>query len=197
MTRNLCLALTVAAIGALVLSDAAAATTVTSNEGFTPTIKATSSGHVILHGANGITVECSSSLEAKIEEHGLSVTAEGWVSSLSFSSCTPRGTHPTTVHVYLKDKLILHASGSGNATVTSMGMEFEATVPIAGGTISCIYTTLGTDLGTLTGSTTTGGKATVDLNASIPRTGGSILCGSTGNLTGAYVVNSPTSLNLD
>ena len=65
----------------------------------------------------------------------------------------------------------------------------------------CIFETSpsGTDIGTLTGSAIAKGTATLDIEATIPRVGGSsgFFCGTTAQWTGAYQFNSPDPLNID
>jgi hypothetical protein len=169
--------------------------TVTSNGSvYTGTVTAANdNGHVSLHGENGVTVECSSFIEGKVETHGPGLTAEGTVGALSFTGCTGS----SGVHVKKKGTLIAHGLGSSNATITSTGAEIEATASSIFGTITCVYATNATDLGTLTGSSTTGGNATLDISAMIPRTAGSSLCGSSGAWTGGYTVTTPANLTVD
>jgi len=79
-------------------------------------------------------------------------------------------------------------SGHGVGTVSSTGMKITATR--AG--LSCVYETNNTPIGTLTG----GNPATLNLSGSIPRVGGSFLCGgSTAALTGSLV--STSTLKID
>ncbi|HEX5990018.1 MAG TPA: hypothetical protein VFY75_07390, partial [Solirubrobacterales bacterium] len=91
--------------------------------------------------------------------------------------------------------LQIHSTGKGNATVTWTGGEFTADGPFG---IQCLYKTNATDIGTLTGSATTGATATLDLNSAIiPRTGDNVFCGVAGELTGSYKVTSPDYLGVD
>lgn len=186
--------LVVAAAAVLAFASTASATTVTSSEGETPAFEsANESGHVSFHGSNGTTIECASQLQGSVENHGASRTAEAKITLLSFSSCT----NGSVIHVKAKGWLIIHGVGAGSGTVTWSGAEWEETRNTIFGTISCVFQTKDTDLGTLTGSSTTGGKATLDVSAMIPRTGGSSVCGSSSTFTGAYAFTAPASLNFD
>lgn len=188
-----------AAIAAMLAAFAAvaAATTVTSPQGtpYTGTIKAQTEGHSVLHNAF-TTVECNASVEGKVEQHGPNVTGSGKVATLSITNCT--GSSTVTSPVAKPGSLEIHQiKGTNNGIVTSTGAEVVVTNHTFGGT--CIYTTNSTQLGTLTGTPATGGAATTDIAATIPRTGGTLgaFCGATGNLTGSVVVTSPTTLYAD
>jgi hypothetical protein len=179
--------LAVAAAALMAFAGVASATTVTSNEGETPTVKASSEGHAKLVGPLGINVQCNSTVEGKVESHGAGVTAKGNLSSLTFTGCT----NGYEVTVLAKGSLEIHSSN----VLTSTGAEVTVKTPLG---FNCIYRTNATDVGTLTESETTGGKATLDIGAkAIPRTGHSGLCGATGEWSGSYIVNSPTTLNVD
>jgi len=159
---------------------------VTSPQGasYTGPIKAESEGALELHGAFA-TVKCgSSTLEGAVETFTAS-KAGGKVSSLTFGECN----YPVTV---LKPgSLEIHAGGSTRGTVTSSGAEITIQTSVG----DCIFTTNGTDVGTLTDSTATGGNATLDINsASIPTSGGNFFCGSSGTWTGSYKVTTPSTL---
>jgi hypothetical protein len=165
-------------------------TTLTSPSGtaYTSTIKA-ESGELSLHKVFGGTISCkNSTLEGKVEQHGNGVTASGNLSSLTFSEC---GNHVTVNNA---GSLEVHATSGGNGIVTSTGAEISIQLTAFG--ISCVYTTNATQIGTLTGSNST--KAKLDLEgAKIPRTGGSIYCGSSGEWTGSYTVTTPSTLYVD
>ena len=184
--------LAVAATALMAFAATASATTATSNGStYTEGIKAANeNGHVKLHNETA-NIECSSSVEGTIENHGPSVTLEGPITALSFGNCT----NGWTVHVKQFGRLTAHTIGSGpNATLTSTETTVEATVPVFG--ITCSYLTNETDIGTLTGSTTTGATATLDISASIPRHSGSAFCGgATSAWTGNYTVTTPDNLD--
>jgi hypothetical protein len=106
----------------------------------------------------------------------------GNVNVLTFETCT------RTTTVGAKGTLsVTNIAGTDNGTVTSSG----ATVTIHNipGFGTCSYVTTNTDIGTLTGSTTT---PTFDISATIPsETGG---CPS-GTWSGKYVYTAPASGN--
>jgi hypothetical protein len=188
------LALAVVALAAFVAS--ASATTATSPKGtvYTGTYRALAEGTTSLDGTF-VTVSCGASeVEGKVEQHGAGVTTTGKISKLTFSECN----FPVTV--IKTGTLEAHAtkveSNNADGTLTSTG--FEVSIETSVG--KCIFSTNGTDVGTgsLTGSSTTGGNATLDVkSASIPRTGGSFLCGSSGTWTGSYKVVTPSTLYID
>jgi hypothetical protein len=114
------------------------------------------------------------------------------IHGLSFTECN------ATVTILKSGSLEIHTrtgSADNNGTLTSSGT--EVTVEFIG--THCIFKTSSTDIGTLTGSTNTGGNATLDIEATIPRTGGrsGAFCGSTAQWTGSYKVTSPAALNVD
>jgi hypothetical protein len=173
----------VAAAITMAFAAAASATVVTTSTGgsaATPTIHAAGEGgHVVLDNpiAN---IECSSTLEWKVESHGESVTAKGNLSSLSFTGCT----NNWTVTINAAGSLEAHWISGHNGTLTSNGTTLTAIRHTIFGTIECRYATSNTDIGTLTG----GNPATFHIEAKIPVHGGSGLCGSgTASWTGKYV----------
>lgn len=179
--------LAVAAAALMALAGTASATTLTSSGAtYTSTIEAESEGKTTLHGTfTSVTCEVSN-VKGSVETHGAGVTAGGKVSSLTFEKCN------FPVSVKNAGSLQVHATESGNGTLTSSGAEITIETSIA----NCIFTTKaeGTDVGTLTGGT----GATLDINsASIPRTGHSIFCGSSGTWTGSYKVTTPDFLDVD
>lgn len=177
-----------AAAVAMAMSATASATTVTSptGTGYTGSLAAESEGGgIVLHGAQG-SFSCTSKGEGKVEEHGLSVTAKGKIATWAFSNCSSNA----VVTVKKMGTLEIHATSGGNGTVTSTGAEVESVVP---GWATCIYTTNNTQIGTLTGSSST--NATLHAESSpVPRSGGSFLCGTTGVLTGSYLITNPKTL---
>ncbi|MGN6254920.1 MAG: hypothetical protein ACTHO8_08060, partial [Solirubrobacterales bacterium] len=128
-------------------------------------------------------VECESTIEAHTTtsgEGGAAGNADGPITTLGWSNCGG-----DTVTTLKTGTLSITTIGSGpNGTLVSNGA--EVTVIHLG--VHCIYTTSNTTLGTATGSKTTGGNATLDISATIPRTGGSggAFCGSSAPWTGSY-----------
>lgn len=179
--------LAVAAAALMAFAGSASATSVTSNNGTTPEIRATSSNSE-LDGAF-VTVKCShSEVHSKVEQHGPSVTVKGKNSLLTFTGCNYEVTVKTA------GSLELHGtSTTGNAALTSLGAEISIHTSIG----TCIFTTNSTVIGEITGSNHTGGNAVLDLNsAKIPRTGGNFLCGSSGTWTGSYAIGTPSTFEV-
>lgn len=160
------------------------------------TIAAKSEGKVILHPPVG-DVECEGEVEGTTINTGSATeTVEAEVSTLTFTNCGPTW----TVTVLAKGRLIIHTRGTGanhNSTLTMTGSEITIFDAVTG--IHCIFKTNTTDVGTLTGSATTGRRSTLDIEATIPRTGGrsGAFCGSTAQLTGSYEFNTPETLNVE
>lgn len=188
--------LVVAAAALAAFASSASATTLTSNGvnlGVGSTISAVKEGtHISLTGPLGIAVECQEvNLSAQVTNSGSSsATVKANVTVFTLDKCT----NGYEVHVVSKGTLELHSvSPTGNATITSSGLTIDVTnVPFAG---TCAYRTENTDIGLMTGSLSTKGTATIDLSASIPRHGGSALCGSTGTLHGLLLVTAPDNLD--
>lgn len=144
------------------------------------TISAESS-HVVLHPPFGSITCAKSTVSGEITDaHHVT----GKITTLSFSSCN------ATVTVLKPGTLTI---GSGGL-LTGSGQ--EVTVNYIG--THCIFSTNGTELGTVTNSSSTGGHAVLDIKATIPRTAGSsgAFCGSTAQWTGSYTVTKPAKLNV-
>ena len=147
--------------------------------------------HATLHPPIGA-IECNSTVEGTVTDAGSSTTTvKGTITVLTFTPCT----NGAVVTVLKKGTLEIHtaSSGGGTGTVTSIGA--EVTVQAFG--FHCIFGTgAGVDIGTVTTNTTTPGDATLDIAATIPRTGGSsgVFCGSTAQWTGSYTSTKPTTL---
>jgi hypothetical protein len=186
MNRLKTVALFTIPLALLASTAGASANTLTSQIGtpYTGTIKAQSEGTILLHGPF-TTVSCESTIEGKVEQHGAGVTVAGKVASLAFAKCN----YP--VKVLNAGSLEIHALAGGKGTVTSSNAEITIETSIA----ICLFKTSGTDIGTLTDSSITGENARLDIEgASIPRTGHSFFCGSSGTLTGSYKVTTPSAL---
>ncbi|HEU5063127.1 MAG TPA: hypothetical protein VFT79_08265 [Solirubrobacterales bacterium] len=175
----------------MAFAGTAAATTVTSPENVTstPTIEAESEGATKLSSGFFATVTChNSSVKGKVEQHGAGVTAKGNISSLTFTNCTGG----TVTAVTQPGNLEVHPTATtGNGTLTSNSAKVIVHTSVG----ECVFTTSATDIGTLTGSNITGGKATLDIGSSaIPQTGSNPFCPSSATWSGNYVVNAPTYL---
>lgn len=188
------LSLAAIAAGALMaFAGSASATQLTCGSAVCPAgtvIHAVSEGHVVLDPIIG-KIECNSTVEGKTANEGSSTeTVHGAITTLLFEPCTN-----AVVKVINPGELIVHAIGTGpNGTLTSNGA--EVTVEFSG--FHCIFTTKETDIGTLTGSASTGKTATLDIVAEIERTGGrsGAFCGEKAKWTGFYEVTKPDPLNI-
>lgn len=182
--------LAVAAAALMAFAGTASATNVTSNEGETPTIKATA-GETTLHGVSTITCQ-KSTVEGKVETHGAGVPASGKITHLAFEECN----NPVTV--ISLGSLSVHTDdpkkANGNGIVTSSGA--RVLIHITGLGITCTFGTTeeATTLGTLKG----GSPATLTISATIKRESGhsGAFCGSSGLWTGTYTVNTPSTLTV-
>jgi hypothetical protein len=179
-------AIPVVALALMVCAPAAYATTVTSSEGPTPTLSASAEGGHVVFDNPIAKVECSSSMEGKVETHGEGVPVSGSMSVFSFANCTNNwhvtGVTPGTFEI--------ESIGAGDGKLTLSGVTFSWTrfgIP-------CHYLLEDTDIGTLTDGT----HATLDITASIPFHSGSGLCGLGAMAwTGSYKFSGPTNLKTD
>jgi hypothetical protein len=163
---------------------------------YTNTIKAANEGgHLTLHNASELDIDCNWSIEGNFESHGVSVTAKAGVASLSMTGCT----NGWTSTVNTKGTLEFHPiSGGPDATVTWSGATFTVVNHFWGYT--CRYATSGTDLGTFTSSTTTGGKPTLDVKSNLLFESGSMFCTAgeeVARLTGNLGFSIPEKLTFD
>ena len=173
--------LAVAAAALMAFAGTASATNLTSPEGTTYTgeITATSSNSE-LDGAF-VTVKCHSHIQGHVTSHG-GTYVHGHIDVLQFTGCN------YTTTVTNAGSITIHKT-SGNV-VTSTGAE----VSIATSVGTCVFTTNGTSVGSLTEGT----NASLDIaSAKIPRTGGNFLCGSSGTWTGSYDLVTPNNLWVD
>lgn len=153
--------------------------------------------NVTLHAAIGdITCTGSTVLAKTTNTGGSTETINGHVEILTWSGCNTEA-----IETLFGGELIIHTDAndtggtSGNGTLTSVGAAW--TVKFLG--LHCIFGTNNvTDMGTITGSTATGGKAVWMVEARIERIGGrsGIFCGGTSELTGTYSIDNPMSLNV-
>ena len=179
--------LTAAAV--LGASGTASATTLTSPAGTTlekgAVIKAQSEGHTVLDSPIG-KIECSVSGEGELTDAGSATeTTEGEV---FFGTFTCTSASVTVVNTGIAR---LHSLGNGKGHLVGTGT--MVTVETFG--LHCIYSTNNTSLGTVTGGT----PATLQISATIPRTGGKsgAFCGSSAPYTGKTKVTSPGTLLID
>lgn len=191
MNLSRTLGLVAMALGALAgMAGSASATYVTSPPGTTYTGPIVAEGETVtLTGPFGFgTITChKSKAEGKVERHGTGVTAAGVISKLTFEECTGG---EVTSPVVKPGSIEAHGDPTtGDGTITSLNADVTIHKTLLG---TCTFTTssTGTDIGTLTGSNNTKGKATLDISATIPGT-----CGS-GALEGGYVVVTPSTLEI-
>jgi hypothetical protein len=180
--------LAIAAAALMAFAASASADTVTSNTGATPIIEATSEGATSLDGTVEVTCQ-HSYVKGTVTTHGAGKSVGGHISTLTFTQCGDD-------HVTVKQagSLTAHAvAPTGNATLTSTGAEVTIEADTIFGNVHCVYTTNNTHIGTLTA----GANPTMHIDsAQIPRTGGSFLCGSSGEWTGAYNVLHPKDIQV-
>jgi hypothetical protein len=186
-----------AVLVALAVAGSASATFITGEGGKVLGVgtasKSNSQGSIAFDPPFG-TIECSESTIAgkSTSAGGSSETVKGNVETLTFTGCnatvTVLATGTTEVHTRTE-------KADNNGLVTTSGakitMEFIGT--------HCIYETNNTTLGTETGSTNTGGASVIDIEATIPRTGGrsGAFCGTTAQMTGSYKNTTPVFVNVD
>lgn len=182
----------IALAASMALASPAFATFATSPAGtvYTGPLAGSSEGLVVWH-TSVFKFECTGTMEGFIEAHGPSVTGKGEATNFTYKECNSN----VTINTIKKGSLEIHSAGKGVGTITSTGTVGEGVLHAFG--IKCIYTTNNTDLGVVTDSSITGGKATLHLNATIPRTGGSAFCGATATLTAAAIVNTPEQIFID
>lgn len=170
--------------------SASAATELTCGESLClgeQTIKAESEGKAVLDTPSG-NLECNSIIEGHTTD--AEGSPDGPINLLAWSNCG--GATVTTLATGIFS--VEHVSG-GDGTLRSTG----AKVTVINVGVHCIYETSNTPIGALTGSTATGGNATFDISATIPRVGGTggAFCGSSARWTGSYRVTAPNPLGVN
>ena len=188
----------VAAATLMAFAGPASATTVTGVNNVPlvvgDTIHAEAEGHVTLHPPIGDITCAKSTVHGTIGNAGSSTTTvSGAISTLTFGECNAE------VVVLNSGSLEIHTRSAitdESGTLTSKG----ARVTVTFNGFHCIFETAatGTDIGTLTGAANTKSTPTLDIEATIPRVGGTsgFFCGSTAQWTGSYGVNTPDVLNI-
>ncbi len=185
---------TVSVVALMAFAGTASATTLTGAGGATlgsgTTFHETNLGTIVWIPPFGL-ISCGASTKhwTTTNAGGSGVAVSGSIGALSFSECN------ATVTVLNNGTLSITGTGSNNGTLRGTGT--EVTVEFVG--THCIFKTNNTTLGTVTGSSTTGRTATLDISATVPRTGGrsGAFCGSTAKWEGSYTVLSPDTLNVD
>jgi hypothetical protein len=202
-----------AALMAIVGAGTASATILTSPAGtkYTGEIDASlEPGTTATLQAGIATVTCSeSTVKGKPYTTGSATTTpNGPITSLTFTSCGNNDVTPTsktsnfdtdggTIDPVVNfGKLEIHVIGSGpNGTLTSEGSEVDINFTAFG--VTCVYGTPSVkDIGTLTGSSSTGGTATMDINAEITKISGGFACANPAKWEAKYIVTTPDNLNV-
>jgi len=173
----------------LIFTESSSATSLTQAPEYEGTIHAESEGTVAIHGP--ATASCKSTIEGTVKY--INGTIGGELEKLTFKECGSND-----VIVQFPGLLEIHteeASSNGNGTLTSNAAVIEVKFTPIG--LNCLYNTSNTDIGTLTGSSNTGGTATLDIEAVLPRIGGSFFCGPTAEWIGSYTIDAPDYLDVD
>jgi hypothetical protein len=177
-------------------AGAVSATELDGSEGMLPpgTVIHFDREQLVMHLPSG-SMQCGkSTISAKTANTGGSTeTVKANVENLSFTECN------STFVVLKKGTFEIHTDpadstgASSNGTLTWSGSELTTTYL----GFHCIFSTNSTDLGTITGSEEPFLPRTLEIKATIPRTGGSsgAFCGSTAQWTGSYKITSPSTLN--
>jgi hypothetical protein len=143
------------------------------------------------------TITCDeSTVKGEVEKKGSAAeTVKGPVQTLTFTTncnCTVVVLKGGTLEVHAKDD-------KGNGTLTSNGAEVTVQCASIFGNVHCIYVTENDDMGTLTGSTTTGGTATMDITTEVKRaktTENGTLCDEEATWHAKYKVTTPDTLDV-
>lgn len=135
-------------------------------------------------------IDCEeSTITGRVSTGSSTTTPEGAIETLTFGKCN------TTMTVERAGSLSIHtrtASADSNGTVTWTGAQIKT---VFNGITCTITTGTGTDIGTLTGSSTTKSTATLDIEATLPLDGA--FCGGSASWTGKYLVTTPGWLDID
>jgi len=158
--------------------------------------------HATLTDENGNkVVTCKeSTVEGETSNEGSQTeTVSGGVTILTFGNCSSPLTGGTcTVATIKGGTLEIHwIEGSHDGTLTSNGATVTTQCTSIFGNIHCLYVTENTHLGRLTGSATTGGTATMDIeSAFISQEPTSGLCPAKAFWDAKYLVTTPDVLNV-
>jgi hypothetical protein len=120
-------------------------------------------------------------------------TPRGPISALTFTGCNCTVVVSTTG----TGELEVHVIGdTGNGTVTGNGTTDTVSCVTIFGTVHCQYTIENDHLGTLTGSSTTGGRATIDITVETKREPTSGLCDEEAIWHAKYEITTPATLDV-
>ncbi|HEY6729524.1 MAG TPA: hypothetical protein VI039_00690 [Solirubrobacterales bacterium] len=184
------LSIIAAALLAIVATASATVATAPGGTAYTGTLKGVNTGPVTFHGVVDVTCN-EGEIQGTIAQHGPSVTGQGQNTLFVYSGCNQH------IVPLAKGTIEVHAIGNGNGTITSTNTETTVEFTTIFGNIHCVFSTVNTHIGTVTGATSDSGHATVHLEGAIPVKSGSFLCGSSAEITGAGKVTSPTGLRID
>jgi hypothetical protein len=139
-------------------------------------------------------IECKESTVSWNTTEGTAVSTEtpnGAITALVLTTCNCEFivVEKGSVEIHAKDDL-------GNGTVTATGTRITTNCSTIFGKVHCEYRTNGTDLGTLTGSSTTGETATIDMTANIPIVKTDSLCGNLAVWHAKYKITTPDVLDV-
>lgn len=151
--------LAVVTAATLAFAASASATSVTTTTGGTaetPTIHLVNEGGHIGIANKIANIFCSSTIEGSVVAHGSGIPTDVNLSTVLFTGCT-NSWHVTAV---TNGTLSITSTGGHNGSVMSSGMRIDATRL----GVTCVYDTLNTPLGILTG----GNPATLKVETYIP-----------------------------
>jgi hypothetical protein len=184
----------VAAMALMAFAGTASATDLTSPAGtvYEGEIVATAESSLTLQ-AGFSTVTCTESTVAGTP-NSFGATVSGPITTLDFSNCPETTVTPEKNAEGNYGTLSIAVDKKGpNGNLSGSGSR----VKIVKSGVTCYYETSNTPLGTLTGSSTTGKTATMDINATLKRgTGSSFFCASEALWSGSYVVTTPHFLDI-
>jgi hypothetical protein len=142
--------------------------------------------HSTVTGPLGIKAQCTSTIKGEVTNAGGEATnVSGTVTSLGFSGCT----NGYSVTILKAGTFSISSPASGNGTLTLEGFETTLHTPLG---FNCIYS------GSTSLSLKGGAPASIAAsNASLPRTGHSVLCGSNGTWNAGYAVAAPEPLYVE
>lgn len=160
---------------------------------------------VVLHrktffeGKFGITCG-KSTISGFVSSHGSGLTATVGLNSVTFGECQNVLNPSAEIKALSPGKLEIHtASGdtegtSGGGTVTWNSFEFTTSIGPIGGNEHCFFKLSNADVGSISGSKSTGATAKLNVDAFLST---SLGCGLSAELTAAYTITTPDNLNID
>jgi hypothetical protein len=133
---------------------------------------------------SGSTIKLSTSTTG-----GSTSTVTGSITTLDWGNCT------CTTTTVTNGSLEIHwISGTHNGTLTGQNSKWK--VVCSGITCEYGFAAAGTDLGKVTSSASSTSAATIDIESTLPKLGGSFLCPSTEEWSGNYLFTEPIPLHV-